>query len=112
MDDLLELILEVILDVIGDSQSANNIFLNCSLYPFFPQKERSESMDSFLRFVCYLPALLALLAILSPFFYIMFSWESNFLPSALIGFCFAAVVGLFYIVAVVTVNLILRKKKE
>ena len=112
MDDLLELILDVILEVIGDSQAANHIFQSSSLYPLLPKKKRSERMDGFLRFVCYLPALLSILAMLSPFFYIICSWESRFLPSAFIGCCFAAVIGLFYIVAVVAVNLILRRKRE
>ena len=112
MDNLLEMILDVILEVIGDSEAANSIFLNSSLYPLLPQKERSESMESFLRFVCYLPALIALLAMLSPFFYIICSRDSSFLPSAFIGCCIAAVIGLVYLAAVVIVNLILDKKRK
>ena len=112
MDDLLEMILELIFEVIGDTQAAKIIFLNSSLYPLLPQKERSESMEGFLRFICHLPALLALLAMLSPFFYILFCWNSFFSPSAFIGFCIAAVSGLVYLAAVVVVNLILDERRK
>ncbi len=110
MDDLLELLLDIFIGIFADSPSAEKLFLNCSLYPFFPKKERSEEMDGFLRFVGYIPAFIALLAMLSPIFYIIVSLDLDFSRNTLIGCCIAAAIGLLYIIAVVVSNLIINRK--
>ncbi len=105
MDDLIVGLFELVTEIFGES-ILEKFFPRLTPYPLLPQKERSSQSTLWLKFLCYLPAVLALLALSSPVFCLMVAIKGP----ALVGCCIAATIGLWYLIAIYAINLIASKK--
>ena len=106
MEDILGGIFEIVFEIVAEFLF-EFFFPHLSLYPLFPQKERSKKARILLQCICYVPAVIAILALFSPLVCLIFGLSQ----SAVLFCCILAGINLVFIAVVFVMNLAFKRKE-
>lgn len=105
MEGLFEGLLEIVFEIVGEFLF-EFFFPHLSLYPLLPNKARSKKARILLQCAGYTPAVIAILALLSPLVCLICRQPQ----SAVLFCCILACLGLAYIAVIFVINLAFKRK--